>query len=203
MSSEKQQSPVNVKQRLIGAVVLIALAVIIIPSVLDLRKDYDHVIGISNIPPKPDDFKVEIFDFSKDVEIKVEVKAVEQWVDPKAVSKTKARVITEDPALVQARVSELRQRVNVSKGGKSAGQPTPVSWVVQLASLTRKENARGLQARVQKMGHHAFIVSSQVEGKTMYRVLVGPQLLKSNAEKERKLLQKEVNLSGLVIKYRR
>jgi len=54
----------KIKQRLVGAAVLIALAVIIVPMILDFRKDYDHVIKGTNIPPKPDDFHVEVCAFT-------------------------------------------------------------------------------------------------------------------------------------------
>jgi len=56
--SDNEES--RIKQRLVGALVLIALAVIIVPLFLDFRKDYDHVIKGTNIPPKPDDFHVEV-----------------------------------------------------------------------------------------------------------------------------------------------
>lgn len=48
------------KQRLVGAMVLIALAVIFIPMVLDFRKNNDRTISGSNIPPRPSDFRVEV-----------------------------------------------------------------------------------------------------------------------------------------------
>lgn len=47
-------------QRLVGALVLLALAVIIVPMILDFRKGYDVTINKTNIPPKPADFRVEI-----------------------------------------------------------------------------------------------------------------------------------------------
>ncbi len=47
-------------QRLVGALVLLALAVIIVPMILDFRKGYDVTIDKTNIPPKPADFRVEI-----------------------------------------------------------------------------------------------------------------------------------------------
>jgi len=47
-------------QRIVGALVLLALAVIIIPMVLDLRKGYDVSIDKTNIPPRPEDFRVEV-----------------------------------------------------------------------------------------------------------------------------------------------
>jgi len=215
MVKNKQQPGVNIKQRIIGAIVLIALAVIIIPLVLDFRKDYDHVIHGSNIPPKPDDFRVEVFEFDKAGDIKVPVRVVDELVTAadddstehpdKAVNESAAVLSAETVAASNERVSELRNRINDSKDGSvaKAGQAAAESWVVQLASLTRRKNAIGLRDRVRKMGLHAFVVSSQVDGKTMYRVLVGPELLRSNADKQRKRLQQETNLGGMVIKYRR
>src|SRR3972149_4777744 len=58
MNSENGEN--KIKQRLVGALGLIALAVIIIPLILDFRKDYGTVIKGTNIPPKPDDFRVEV-----------------------------------------------------------------------------------------------------------------------------------------------
>lgn len=59
-SSEPETQDNKFKRRLVGGLVLIALAVIIIPLLLDFRKDYDRVIKGTNIPPKPDDFRVEV-----------------------------------------------------------------------------------------------------------------------------------------------
>src|SRR3989304_2227333 len=60
-SSMKSENGENkIKQRLVGALVLIALAVIIIPLILDFRKDYGTVIKGTNLPPKPEDCRVEV-----------------------------------------------------------------------------------------------------------------------------------------------
>jgi len=214
MVNDKKQTGINIKQRIIGAIVLIALAVIIVPLVLDLRKDYDHVIHGTNIPPKPDDFRVEVFNFDKNGAIKVPARDVDkllgaaddgsvQHPDKTGSDRTKTGQVSDDAS--EKRVRELQNRINDSKDGSvvKAGQAAAESWVIQLASLTRKKNAFGLRDRVRKMGLHAFVVSNQVDGKSMYRVLVGPELLRSNAEKQRKRLQQETNLSGMVIKYGR
>jgi DedD protein len=213
MVNDKQHSAVNIKQRIIGAIVLIALAVIIVPMLLDLRKDYDSVISGSNIPPKPDDFRIEVFQFDKDADIKVPAPVIEQIVNDvagPASAEPADNVIADNvPSVEQSsareRVSELRDRINDSKDGSvaQAGQAAAQAWVVQLASLTRQQNALTLRDRVRKMGLHAFVVSSQVDGKTMYRVLVGPELLRSNAENVRQRLQQEIKLNGLVMTYKR
>lgn len=48
------------KQRIIGAVVLVSLAVIFIPMLLDGNRQYERVIVKTNIPPKPRSFNSKI-----------------------------------------------------------------------------------------------------------------------------------------------
>lgn len=211
MNSDRKHPAFDIRQRITGAVVLIALAVIIVPLILDFRQDYDRGITSTNIPPRPDDFKVEVFTFDKSAAIKVPVLAQENVVQasakqqdetPQAESTDETSESQQD---VRSRVTEMRNRVSDSKDGSvaAAGQAKAEAWVVQLASLTREANALALQERVRKLGLHAFTVRSQVDDKTMYRVLVGPELLRSNAEKQRQKLLDEVKLSGLVVKYQR
>ena len=212
MTNDTQRPAVNIKQRIIGAVVLIALLVIIMPSLLDLRKDYDLVVSGSNIPPKPDDFRVEVLQFDEDAEIKVPAAPAEEIVisaDAATAGPGEKKIAPDAASAGQAdtqeRFNEMRNRINDSKDGSvaKAGQAAAEAWVVQLASLTRKQNALALRDRVLDKGLHAFVVSSEADGKVMYRVLVGPELLRSNAEKKRQRLLQEVNLDGLVVKYRR
>jgi len=212
MNNDKLSSGINIKQRIVGAVVLVALVVIITPLLLDMRKDYDSVIGGSNIPPKPDDFRVEVLEFDKDTEIKVPTMPLEAVVitDDTPAPPPGDKVVADDNTATEEqsaaeRFSELRDRINDSEDGSvaKAGQATAEAWVVQLASLTRKQNALTLRDRVLKVGQHAFVVSSDVDGQVMYRVLVGPYLLRSQAEDKRQRLQQEIKLNGLVLKYRR
>ncbi len=65
-SHETEPAKTYPAQRIVGALVLLALAVIIIPMVLDFRKGYDVTIDKTNIPPKPDDLRVEILPLIED-----------------------------------------------------------------------------------------------------------------------------------------
>lgn len=222
MRHDIEQGDTKIKQRIIGALVLVALVVIIVPSVLDLRQDYDKVIKGSNIPPKPADFKIEEFHFESSADIQVptlisqlpvtgesesasarpEHAAVAAPSSPPAVTEQTPETERQQDV---ARVRELRDRRNDSVDGSvaRAGQPAAESWVVQLATLSVKSNALALRDRVQAKGSPAFIVSVDIEGKSMYRVLAGPELLRSQAEQLRQRLAQEVNMDGLVIRHRR
>lgn len=65
-SHETEPAKTYPAQRIVGALVLLALAVIIIPMVLDFRKGYDVSIDKTNIPPRPDDFRVEVLPLLED-----------------------------------------------------------------------------------------------------------------------------------------
>lgn len=212
MNNDRKHPTFDLKQRITGALVLIALAVIIVPMVLDFRQDYDRGITSTNIPPKPDDFKVEVFTFDKTAEIKVPDLAQDNVVQaaasppqqPAAAPATK-QAVDDSQQAVRSRVTEMRNRRSDSKDGSvaGAGKVKAEAWVVQLASLSREANALALQKRVRTFGLHAFTVRSDIDGKTLYRVLVGPELLRSNAEIQQQKLRDEFNLNGLVVKYRR
>jgi DedD protein len=208
MNSDSKQVKFDLKQRITGALILISLAVIIVPLLLDFRQDYDQGITASNIPPKPDDFKIEVFTFDNNQQgITVPDLAVEALVTGSGdASSMPAAAKTDNseptPKEIDSHLSELQNRV---RGSNVAGAPAvkAEAWVVQLASLTLESNAEVLQERVRKLGLHAFILRSQVEGKSMFRVLVGPELLRSNANKQRQRLLDELKLDGLVVKYER
>ena len=59
-SKESDIQESSFKQRLVGAMVLIALVVIFVPMVLDFRQNSDKVISGSNMPPQPEDFNIEV-----------------------------------------------------------------------------------------------------------------------------------------------
>lgn len=209
MSTDKSQPSFNLKQRITGAVVLVALAVIIVPLVLDFRTDYNQVITVTNIPPKPDNFKVEVYSFEKDIVVPIApveevVQAADDQTQPQPL-KTAIDAGSIDQAHAKDRINELNDRLNESGDGlaQPLGLVKAESWVVQLASLSQEKNALILRDRVRNIGLAAFVTKGKVDGKTLYRVLVGPKILRSDAERLQQQLVDEIKLTGLVLKYQR
>ncbi len=204
--NDRTRVTVNLKQRITGAIVLLALIVIIVPMVLDFRTDYDHVIRESNIPPQPENFKVEVYSFSNRP-IEVPVEPVEEIVQPETDHQAEPPVKTGidsssvDQAGAQQRIDELVDHKGPQQGGVS--QSTVEHWVVQLASLAQEANAIKLRDQVRNKGMSAFVTRGHVNGKAMYRVLVGPKILQSDARKLRQSLLEEIKLDGLVMQYQR
>ena len=214
-----QQTLSSGRQRLIGAIVLVALAAIILPEFLDLRQDrLNHNDRI--IPQRPDNFHTEVLEFDPLPPMKsgkldertpvglgrtnnkpLPSSAQTTSTQPAAAEPTaKAPPQQESDATVEQRIGEIR-RPDDELSGTVSGGPSAASWAVQLASLSQQKNAVTLRDRIRKKGYAAFVLKSQVDGQWHYRVLVGPELLHSRAETVRDELVKAVKLKGIVVRY--
>ncbi len=61
-------------------------------------------------------------------------------------------------------------------GGASAGAPLPHRrpFNIQIDAVMDRTNAEQMAARLQKLGYHAFLVPTDIDGRTWWRVRVGP-----------------------------
>lgn len=162
------------QQRLIGAIVLVALAVIIIPALLDgsgYKSRHEKEI---TIPPKPE--------FPVLVEKKV--KPVESPVDQRKKQ------------IQEKKKSESKP----PKVGKETKKPIE-GWVVQVGTFSNKENAHKLRDDIRKKKHHAFVEKQDINGKTNFRVRVGPFITRKAADAMKDRLAKSMKLKGYVVKH--
>ena len=170
------------KQRLVGAIVLVALVVIFVPMLLDDEPMVTSSITKSNIPLQPKrDFPTKII--SKK-EVKPLVPVVSKVESAKAVdSKPKVK-----PATV-AQKTKPKARVGLS------------AWVVQVASFEKRTNANKLMTRLQAKKLSAFVEQASVDRKTVFRVRVGPEVDHKKAEAIRLQIERELKLKGKIERY--
>jgi DedD protein len=156
------------KERIVGALVLVALAVIVLPWLLDNDKGNGEFR--SRIPPQPEapqERQLEISDTRPLDELKNEETVIA--LTPNTTSETPAA----NPVLP----------VSFAERG----------FVIQLGSFSNLDNARKLVGRLQGAGHKAYMREEKREGQVIARVLEGPHLNRSEAEA---LLPKLRSLSG-------
>ena len=154
---------IGLKERLIGAVVLVILAVIIIPWVLKSGSSNTTVTKPLTLPA----------DAATHVEPAYHMdlsgpQAAATGVQPPAA--THASVPAAAPAPV---VKPPPHKSNVTATG---------GWAVQAGSFGNEANARSVQDKLAKRGYHAFISRFQEHGHTFYRVRVGPYPDRAAAE---------------------
>ncbi|WP_169531437.1 SPOR domain-containing protein [Azotobacter chroococcum] len=190
----------RLKQRMIGALVLLALAVIFLPMLFTREDEVRQVVveapPMPKAPPAP---RVEV----EPVAVPEPVILPEEPPPSTAVASTPAT-----PAVPAASTStrDKTQAANpapppaqakVAEASRLDANSLPASWSIQLASLSNSANAQALQKTLRSQGYNAYI--RHVDG--MNRVYVGPVIERSEANRLRDQLKRQHNLSGFVVRF--
>ncbi|MOA10873.1 cell division protein FtsN [compost metagenome] len=203
---------------MVGALVLVALAVIFLPMLFTREDEMRQVrVEAPQAPAMP-----------SLPEVKVEPVAVpepqplpqEPQQAPVVVNESPAPVATPSQPITpspqtQAQVQPKPQApAPASKAqvqpaatpapAASATAPSkidvnglPVSWSIQLASLSNRAGAENLQKTLRSQGYNAYIRSAG----GMNRVYVGPLIERAEAERLRDAINRQQKLKGFVIRF--
>lgn len=205
---------INLKQRLVGAVVLVSLAVIFIPLILDGRDPAVNYITKSNIPPKPErEFVSRVIPLNPSVIPQPEV------VEPEAVPEpVKAAPTDAVPVPVEATKADSKPAVkDVAAKKPVETRPEPVvearptsiakpktglsAWAVQVGSFSEKKNAYALRDSLRKQGFSAFVDTLYTRDVPNFRVRVGPEIKRERADALQEKLAKVMKAKPIVVKH--
>ena len=186
----------QLKQRVVGAAVLVALGVIFIPIFLEGGGDISELEVVEDNKP--------VTEFSSRV-VPIDDETMEQVERQMEMSAQELEDTEQWQALVaedgDSAASNTTSDAPSDDGETAAPRMGLNAWVVQLGSFSAEENARGLVARLNEKNYTAFIEPSGEAGKITFRVRVGPELTKEAADKVREQLSAEVDLEGIVMRY--
>ena len=212
------------KQRMVGALVLVALAVIFLPM-LFTRQDEQRQVTVEApsapqapvmpqvqvepvVVPEPQALPQE--PVPSDDEI-ADQQAPSMPIAPAAPAAPAAPVaaapapaakpVTPPPAPVAKPAPAQPIAAAPSKPDTTQSRVDAnglsVSWSVQLASLTSRASAESLQKSLRSQGYNAYIRTA--DGKN--RVFVGPLIERAEADRLRDLLGRQQNLKGFVVRF--
>lgn len=180
------------KQRLVGAGVLLGLAVIFLPPLVDRSTPAKKSVKVI-IPAQP---KITVRHHLNVLKLPPAI----------VVANEKKKVVTKQPILVKPTREKVKTTTVAvtSKALVVAKEKTDLAvWVVQLASFKSKDNAYKLRDKLRKKKYDAFVQRVLIDKRTLYRVRVGPELKRESAEKILKRLQAETQLKGVIKKHSR
>ena len=180
----------SLKQRIVGALVLVALAVIFLPMLFSRPDDLRQVVvDAPPMPQTPPMVPVE--------QEPVIVPEPEPLPEESLSSAQGASAVTSDaPAATSKTVVDDAPPVRAPATRLDANS-LPVTWSVQLASLASKESAEALQQKLRSKGYNAYVRSFEDKN----RVLVGPVVDRAEAERLRDLLGRQMNLKGFIVRF--
>jgi len=188
------------KQRLVGAIVLVALGVIFIPVLLD-GPDQTLVPEMEALPEPIDQQLHKPLDaFPAPNAIPEEPQRSIVMTDPEPEPASETR-----PEEASAPVQPVKQPEPLSPPAVAEQKPLKpgplASWVVQAGSFSSEQNALRLRDKLREAAFVTQVEKARVGGKSHYRVRVGPFLERAGAEKSRKQLLDKFAIKGRVLSY--
>jgi len=195
------------KQRIVGTVVLLALALIFLPIIFDGEGSYQAPVSsripetpVISILPEPIPSRPVIVG---DVEL-VEEAVLDAVVD---TADSVTQVIADELPEPVAEVAESIVEISESEAIFSRETPQldaaglPQGWVVRLGSFSDADNARNLMVRLQDAGYKAYTRDMNSTQGALTGVFVGPWLDRGQVNEYQQKLQEEFSLAGLVVRY--
>lgn len=191
----------RLKQRMVGALVLLALAAVFLPMLFN-RADQPRAVRVEAppMPAAPAPLQIETSEPDVPEPALAEAPTSAPAVEAAAVAVPEP-VASPPPAAVPAAppavAPPVRSEPVAAPTSRLDGDGLPLSWSVQLVSLSNAARAQELQQRLRQQGHNAYIRS--VDG--MQRVFVGPLLDKSEAQRLAQEIGRQQRLSPIVVRF--
>ncbi|MBJ6137772.1 SPOR domain-containing protein [Marinobacter litoralis] len=217
----------GLKQRIIGALVLISLAVIFVPMIFDEPHSQRKTTSIT-IPEEPPFPEVEMPDEPSGDSVGYQLSSDTGAAGAEETKQSPGFRIVEDERPQNAVASESAQpsqmapaeqaKVSEPDVSQTSQQEDPApkaveedekaefsrtlegAWVVQLGSFGNESNARRLRDNVIEMGFGAHLQQFSSGDKTLTRVFSGPFVNRADADQAKVKLDKKFGLKSLVTK---
>lgn len=204
----------QLKKRLIGAIVLVALLVIFLPMVLEQGSKENKGLGSKSIP----DSSLGASDFDAKTqplpsETGKKPGAVQPLIEPPPVFVPPREELTEslpEPAATpaktdakpQPKATQAKPQAEPKTVAKPAAPAQPASatgetWAIQLGTFSAKDKADALVTELKGARMAAFVMPVKVGDQTLYRVRIGPNNDRAKLEPLLKQLQTRSSTASL------
>ena len=176
----------NLKHRLVGATVLILVAVILLPRVLtgsDVESARSSVNALTELQIQPENLLVVTPSNSDPAEAstKTRIEIIEQPADSRTDDKT-ASMQSSD--FHSADDIEGRSAENPVLSDSSVSKSIVTGFIIQVGIFQHSENARNLVSNLKKDGIDAKTETIEMNGQQATRIWLGPLSTRSEATRE-------------------
>ncbi len=159
------------KERIIGAIILVLFVVLVVPVFLDGRADNGEIIS-EHVPlPGQSGGQNRTVVLNRDRTEPV----------PAASADTTSTPAVKVPPKVEHEIAPAQIAVETSPTGM---------WAVQLGSFSERENAERLAAKLKELKFAAFLSQAPAESGSFHRVRIGPLKDRESADAMAERLQK-------------
>ena len=211
------------KQRLVGALILVALGVVFWPIIF-VEPGKSPEAEQNRIPPAPavDTAPIEPPDTAglrapQEARVQEEARAAElPWpvpVEEESVSTEQASTeqsVAEKPAEPVAPVQEEkapapaeqpRTRSEAPKKLEIDEDGVPVAWILQVASVSSADKAEQLRQRLLAVDQKAYVKRVKRGDRELFRVYIGPKFERAALESIRPRIDDEFGVTSMIARY--
>ena len=208
------------KQRLVGALILLALGVVFWPIIFVQPGDRPAAEQAS-IPPRPEVNTVPI-EPPDQVGLRPPVD-----VEARSVSGIQAARPEQPPATTESTISEEAEEPEPAAAATPVPLPTPeptptpaprtreappeklvmdsqgvpVAWILQVASVSSAEKAEQLRQQLLDKDQKAYTRKIKRDGRELYRVYIGPKFERERLESLQSEVDREFGVKSLIVRY--
>jgi DedD protein len=188
----------GLKQRLVGAFVLLALGVLFIPTLLEpeYRRDIDRT---SHIPPAPaiEPIKVEaptrVSGLGPAQPAGERYKLLEEDALPQLIEQTEEAVNKAQPH--QQNIKQAESKILLTKEG------VPKAWAIQVSSYKTESRANEFVSQLKKDGYVPFTRTLKTTKGMVTRIYIGPRINPTMAQNLKRELDKKYRIETLVVRF--
>ncbi len=174
------------KERIIGAIVLVIFVVLIVPVFLDGPPKEGEIVSERVLLPGQEgqDTKTVVLNRERSEPIPA---ANNTETGSRNDAAPVMDIEEEEPLPQPVKEETVARTEEQSAPPPQAETPAPSAsttgmWAVQLGSFSNKENAEKLAADLRKQGYAAFLSQLQINSGQLHRVRIGPQKDRQSAE---------------------
>lgn len=196
----------SLKQRLIGGAVIVVLAVIFVPMLLDGSGRKERLTRDVELPADP------VFTFEQSGKQSGSSISGQGTTDGGLAVQPQPTIVTQPASAPRPESAkpESADKEPLSKepagkaleSAKVAGLGSGKGWVVQVGSFSKENNALVLRDKLKAAGFKAFIEPGGDTAARVFRVRVGPQAERDEANDLQARLLAEQKLKGIVLSFR-
>lgn len=190
----------KLKQRLVGAIVLVSLAVFFIPIILE-GPESDWVARNQAMPEPPAiDFLIhkQPQPLGETLSMPVVAEKADGLTDADTPAIPASQVTT--PPTVEKLPVESTDKPAKAAAPSASPEPRfpPGSWGIQLGSFSSKANASGLHDKLEAAQYPSFLEADKGKSGAIYKVIAGPYGNRDSAEKARNEISARQGIKGFL-----
>lgn len=202
-----------VKQRLVGALVLVALGVVFWPIIFVQTPD-EQSLQLPAMPARPEFDRTPMpTPTSRQADIEARLPSLP---DQRELAMA-ADVATSLPAEPVGEKAAIQSQTIALKPAADLDPPTPrsiapvvspvdeqglaVAWVLQVATVSSESRAKALLEQLKKRAYPAFIQRTENGNKVLYRIKIGPKVERAKLESIKVDVDALLDVDAAILRY--